>query len=338
MYNPSEAGKKGTIFGLPYGLEESDIVCLPVHLDVTASYGDGTARAPDLILQESSQLDLSLVSVEKPWNLKMAMHPKVVKKSQNEIHRRRAINVIEAIEGGKDPEQDQIGFVNEFCEKVRQLIAATSNDLLDAGKLVGVVGGDHSSPLGLIQSLCSRNHQFGILQIDAHMDLRDAYEGFDYSHASIMFNALKNEQVDRLVQVGIRDYCEEEVEFVRHSEGRVKVFFDEKVYKAKQNGINWLVQCQNIIDCLPNTVYVSVDMDGLDPSLCPNTGTPVPGGLQFNEVVTLLELLVRSGRKIIGFDVCETGKSPWDANVAARILYRLATYAGLSNGLLEFTE
>ena len=334
MYNPSQAAKKGTIFGLPYSLEEADLFFLPVHLDATVSYSDGTAKAPSMILTESSQLDLSLISIEKPWLMKMAMHPKIVAKSQNEIHRGRAKNVIAAIESGKRVDPEQVSYVNEFCQNVVDEIEELSKSLMRLGKLVAVVGGDHSSPLGLINALASE-HDFGILQIDAHMDLRKAYEGFTHSHASIMFNALQNDEVKKLTQVGIRDFCEEEEELISSDE-RISVFFDESIYHDKQDGTKWKDQCAEIINTLPDKVYISFDVDGLDPSLCPNTGTPVPGGLHFNESIYLIEQVVRSGRKIIGFDVCETGNHVWDANVSSRILYRLATLSGVSSGLIRF--
>ncbi|MEQ6166508.1 agmatinase family protein [Ekhidna sp. MALMAid0563] len=335
MYNPSAVGKKGSIFGLPYNLEESDLVFFPVHLDVTVSYGQGTSKAPDIILEESSQLDLSLLSIKNPWELKMAMYDRVVVASQNEIQRGRAINIIKALEAGKEPEADQLAFVNEYCETTHLKIEETAASFFDLGKLVGVIGGDHSSPLGLIRALAKKK-DFGILQIDAHMDLRASYEGFTYSHASIMYNALKESGVKSLTQVGIRDYCEEEEAMVSDSAKPIHVFFDEHIYNQYLDGVSLKEQVRKIVDTLPQNVYVSFDMDGLDPSLCPKTGTPVPGGLQFNQAVYLLEEVVQSGRKIIGFDVCETGDDSWDANVAARIIYRLAALTGVSNDLLYF--
>ncbi|WP_425390831.1 agmatinase family protein [Ekhidna sp.] len=335
MYNPSDVGKKGSIFGLPYSLEESALILLPVHLDVTVSYGHGTSKAPDLILEESSQLDLSLISIKNPWKLKMAMFDRLIVASQNEIHRGRALNIIKALEAGKDPETDQLDFVNEYCESTHFKIQETSDSFLDFGKTVGVIGGDHSSPLGLIRAL-SKRQDFGILQIDAHMDLRSAYEGFIYSHASIMYNALKETGVQSITQVGIRDFCEEEIQFIASSEKPIHVFYDEQIFKDRLNGLAWKAKVEEIVETLPQEVYVSFDMDGLDPSLCPNTGTPVPGGLQFNEAMYLIEQVVRTGRKIIGFDVCEAGDGSWDANVAARVIYRLAVLTGVSQDQLEW--
>lgn len=335
MYNPSDVGKKGSIFGLPYNLEESDLIFLPIHLDVTVSYGQGTSKAPDLILDESSQLDLSLPSIHNPWELKMAMYDRTVIASQNEIHRGRAKNIIDALEADKEPESDQLGYVNEYCQQTHEKIEELATSFLNMGKIVGIVGGDHSSPIGLMRAL-AKKQSFGILQVDAHMDLRNAYERFEYSHASIMYNALKENQIQSLTQVGIRDFCEEEEDYVRASEKPVHVFYDEMIFENRIQDKSWKIQVDEIVNTLPGNVYISFDMDGLEPSLCPNTGTPVPGGLKFNEAIYMIEQVVRSGKKIIGFDVCEAGANSWDANVAARILFRLATLTGVSNKLLSF--
>ena len=335
MFDPSNVGKKGTIFGLPYSIEESALVFLPVHLDTTVSYGEGTAQAPDLILEASTQLDLSLLHVKDPWKLQMGMEERFVSKDKNSIHRGRAKNVIKALEGGRPIDEKEVDYVNEFCESVHNLIEMESLAFLNDHKMVGIVGGDHSSPFGLLKAL-SKKKSFGILQIDAHMDLRKAYEGFIYSHASVMYNALQLEGVTSLTQVGIRDFCEEEEHYLANSKKEINVFFDEKLFEDQMKGKSWGQICDEVMKTLPDEVYVSFDMDGLEPSLCPNTGTPVPGGLRFNEALFLLESLARTGKRIVGFDVCETGKNSLDANVAARILYRLAVLTGISNGLLSY--
>jgi len=180
--------------------------------------------------------------------------------------------------------------------------------------------------LGYLKALAQTHESFGILQIDAHMDLREAYEGFTYSHASIFYNALKLPQVEQLVQVGIRDFCDEELNLVNNSDGRVKVFYDHDIKDSAFNGIQWDSYCEEIIDELPDKVYLSFDIDGLDPKLCPNTGTPVPGGLSFREAIYLIKKVVESGRTIIGADLCEVAGQghSWDGNVGARILYKMA--------------
>ena len=191
---------------------------------------------------------------------------------------------------------------------------------------MALLGGDHSTPLGLLQALAEKHPQFGILQIDAHFDLRKAFEGFTHSHASIMYNALDLPQVHKLVQVGIRDYCQEEVDVVAQYPGRIHCFYDRDLRRSVLHGENWWTICKRIVHSLPKEVYISFDIDGLDPSLCPNTGTPVPGGLQWEEVLMLLETIVESGRKIIGFDLVEVSgatENEWDAIIGARMLFKL---------------
>jgi agmatinase len=186
----------------------------------------------------------------------------------------------------------------------------------------------------MMQAIAEKHGKFAILQIDAHADLRNAYEGFEFSHASIMYNALKIPQVDKLIQVGIRDYCEEELNLITASNGRVKTFFDRDIKYAMYVGDSWDRVCNRIVRELPQTIYLSFDIDGLDPKLCPHTGTPVAGGFEAEQVLFLLEKIVRSGRQIIAFDINEvspgTEGEEWDANVAARLLYRIANMARLS--------
>jgi agmatinase len=125
--------------------------------------------------------------------------------------------------------------------------------------------------------------------------------------------------------VGIRDYCEEEMDYVAESNGRIEVLFDQQINEAMFVGTSYHDICMSAIDKLPQNVYISFDIDGLDPTLCPGTGTPVAGGLSLPQSFYLLKLLASSGRTIIGFDLCEVGSaSEWDGNVGARVLYKLA--------------
>jgi agmatinase len=207
---------------------------------------------------------------------------------------------------------------------------------LNQNKTVGLLGGDHSTPLGMMQALAEKFGDFGILQIDAHADLRNAYEGFEFSHASIMFNALKIKELTKLVQVGIRDYCDEELNVITHSKGRIVTFFDRDIKQQQYTGETWNTICDKIIACLPDKIYLSFDIDGLDPKLCPHTGTPVAGGFETEQVLFLLEKIVKSGKRIIAFDLNEVAPGPdgddWDANVAARLLYRIANLVAYSKG------
>lgn len=229
--------------------------------------------------------------------------------------------------------QDELDSVNKASKELNQFVYKACNELIKNGKLVGVVGGDHSVPLGNMKAVSENYEEFGILHIDAHADLRIAYEGFLYSHASIMYNALNEiHQISQLTQVGIRDFCQEESDIV-NSDPRIRCFTDIELKKNSFEGKLWKKQCEEIIASLPDNVYISFDIDGLSPELCPNTGTPVPGGLSFREVDFLLFLLATSNRKIVGFDLCEVSPGEdgeWDANVGARILYKLCIYSKLN--------
>ncbi len=197
---------------------------------------------------------------------------------------------------------------------------------LERGKIVGLVGGDHSTPYGLIRAVAEKEERIGVLQIDAHADLREAYEGFQHSHASIMHNVLADiSGVESLVQVAVRDLSEEEARRIE-ADPRITAFYDRTLANNRFEGMTWNEQCRRIVEKLPAKVYVSFDIDGLTPENCPHTGTPVPGGVTFNEAAYLLAAIPASGRKIVGFDLCEVVPAPaddWDANVGARVLYKL---------------
>jgi agmatinase len=181
-----------------------------------------------------------------------------------------------------------------------------------------------------MQALARSYSNFGILHIDAHADLRHAYEGFQFSHASIMYNALQLPHVSKLVQVGIRDVCHDEMELIVRSPDRIVAYPDPVLKQKLYGGTTWLELCRQIVSELPQQVYISFDVDGLDPKLCPETGTPVPGGLELEQAFCLFREVVNSGRQIIGFDVSETGNAEWDGNVAARAVYKLCNLMMLS--------
>jgi agmatinase len=156
-----------------------------------------------------------------------------------------------------------------------------------------------------------------------------------------MYNALKIREVSRIVQVGIRDLCEEEMVAIEKTGGRIVTFFDEHIKLQLYNGKTWDNICDQIVAQLPMHVYISFDIDGLDPKLCPNTGTPVPGGLEFYQVVFLLKKIIQKGKKIIGFDLNEVAPAPhsdWDANVGSRILYQLCNWMAVSQGKLKWKK
>ncbi|MDN5203234.1 agmatinase family protein [Fulvivirgaceae bacterium BMA10] len=343
-FDPNGVGIDGTLFGFPFSVENAELVLIPVPWEVTVSYGSGASKGPASILEASPQIDFAIDDITESWKLGITMLPISSDwEKENEQWRKHSAPYIKWLENGKPKANSNLirntpEAVNVISRKLNEWVKDQALTLLYSDKMVGVIGGDHSTPYGLISALCERYKDFGILQIDAHADLREAYEGFEFSHASIMYNALKNPQVSKLVQVGVRDYCEAELDFIRRSSGRVKTYFYRNIRKNLFKGENWREICEEIIDQLPNHVYVSFDIDGLDPKLCPNTGTPVPGGFEFEEINFLLRTLVKSGKKIIGFDLCEVapGKNDqWDGNVGARVLYMLSCLMAVSQGKLR---
>jgi len=335
-FNPNAAAvANGNYFGMPFKVDEAPIVIVSVPWDVTTSYRSGTANAPEAIITASSQLDFYDFDVADAWKIGIGTLPidEEIKKLNSKM-RPLAEQVIAHLESGGNPVEvdEELAAVNNASAILNEKIYKTTTDLLKKGKLVGLVGGDHSIPFGFIKALSDHQPDFGILHIDAHADLREDYEGFTFSHASIMFNVLKINGVRKLVQVGVRDECEDEINFIA-SNNKIIQFDDYLMTAAEFEGKTWGKQCIEIISKLPERVYISFDIDGLAPELCPNTGTPVPGGLSFQKAVYLLRKVVESGRKIIGFDVSEVapGNDEWDANVGARIIYKLCNLMYLSN-------
>jgi agmatinase len=224
--------------------------------------------------------------------------------------------------------------INEGSEFLNNWVYEQTKELLNQGKLVGILGGDHSSPFGFYKAIAEKYGEYGILQIDAHCDLRESYEGLNYSHASIMYNALKEiPQIIKLVQAGARDYSHCEMEYIDKSEERVITYFDKNIKERLYEGETWKNIVEELITHLPQKVYISFDIDGLDPKLCPNTGTPVAGGFDVQQVYYLFRKILESGRQLIGFDLNEVGISPneWDENVGARVLFKLCNFLIASN-------
>ena len=299
-HDPNRAAPPGSgIFGLPCSAEDARVVVLPVPFDATTSYRKGAAAGPSAILAASHQVDLLDVETGSPWKQGIAM-ARIPAAEERRLHRwnrdasRLAAPIIAA--GGPGPIPGlarNAAKADEICARVNGFALDHARELLGRGKLLATLGGDHATPFGAIQAHAEAHPGMGVLHVDAHADLRDAFEGFTWSHASIMRNvATRLPAVARIVQVGVRDLCEEEFDFIRASRGRVRTFFDPELARARFDGESWSSQCRRIVRPLPRDVYVSFDIDGLDPSLCPHTGTPVPGGLSFHEAGRLLAAVV----------------------------------------------
>lgn len=340
-YDPnSVSNPNNNIFGLPTNEEEAILVIIPIPWEVTVSYGSGTSRAPDAVFKASMQVDLFDPECPNSWRQGFYMRPpdrKLLMKS--DYLRKEAELYIDYISKGEELAANTfmcktLKEVNEGGVFLNAWVYEQTKMLLDKGKLVGLLGGDHSTPLGYFKAIGEKHGDFGILQIDAHCDLRDTYEGFNYSHAGIMFNALKEiPQLERVVQVGVRDYSQGEWEYISNSNYRVITFLDKEIKNRQYEGETWKHITEDIVDKLPQKVYISFDIDGLDRKLCPHTGTPVPGGFELEEVFYIFRKVLESGRQIIGFDLSEVGisDSDWNSNVGARVLFKLCNLLVASN-------
>jgi agmatinase len=340
-YDPNSVGNpKNNLFGLPSNEEEAQLIILPVPWEVTVSYNAGTARCIDNVFKAALQVDLYDSDYPNQWRKGIYMKPvdkKILLKS--DYLRKEAELYISFISEEEVLEDNKfmcktLKEINEGSIFLNNWVYEQTKELLDKNKLVGMLGGDHSTPLGFFKAMSEKYSEYGILQIDAHCDLRKGYEDFNYSHASIMYNALTEiPQISRLIQVGIRDYCDEEWDYIKNSNYRVITYFDRDIKERQYGGENWHSIVDDIVKRLPENVFISFDIDGLDPKLCPNTGTPVMGGFETEQIFFLFKQVIKSGKKIIGFDLNEVGvgENDWDANVGARVLYKLCNLLLYSN-------
>jgi len=316
------------IFDLPTPPEDAAIVLVPVPFDATATYGRAAMDGPTTIRRESVQVDLydALLGSE--------LDPVVTMQEENErvrawcLEARRLVDRVRAEPHAKGNET-LVAEIDGIGSRLGRWVYEQCASILSRDRVAAIIGGDHSTAFGCIQAHLERYPHMGLLHIDAHADLRLSYGGFAWSHASIMRNVLEKTELTRLVQVGIRDYCREEHDVITGSGGRVVTFFDVETSRERLGGASFASQVARIVGALPEEVYVSFDIDGLDPTLCPHTGTPVPGGLSYAEATYLLEALVHAGHRIVGFDLTEVAPgipdTLWDGNVGARILFKLVT-------------
>ncbi|MFT6110996.1 MAG: agmatinase [Planctomycetota bacterium] len=333
-FDPNAASTAGSgLFGLPHGPEEALVHIVGVPFEATTSYRGGTAHGPDAVLAASRQIDLFDLRFGKPYEQGLWLAPTDERfHAWNSAARSLTAPIIE--KGGADEDDAAaVARVNEIGDAVNSTVRAFFDERLGAGQapvLPVLLGGDHSTPFGAIAACADRYPGLAVLQFDAHADLRPAFEGFRWSHASIMHNVLQEiGNVSRIVQVGIRDLCEQEYDELQ-SDSPVTALFDTDLESARFEGRTRAL-ARSTIASLPDEIYISFDIDALDPTLCPNTGTPVPGGILWDELMVWLEEISKSGKRVVGLDLNEVSPGPggdpdgtsWDAIVGARVLYRL---------------
>ncbi len=333
-FDPNATGLRDSgIFALPFTEEEASLVFIPVPWEVTTSFGHGTSLGPDAIMAASKQLDLvdALYGefykeglFQQPTDIHLLNRSKLLK--EKALHLRDKIEKEEPLDSEDRTIQSEI---NRASLEVNDWLYQASQKVLKQNQWAAAIGGDHSSPFGLIKALSEKYEDLSVLHIDAHMDLRVAYQGYTHSHASIMYNVMNELKPTSLVQLGIRDFCPQEQE-MSFENPQIHTFYDSQTSLRLAQGDSWQAICNEAFAHLSEHVYISFDIDGLTPDLCPNTGTPVPGGLSFQQVETMLYLLTQTSKKVVGFDLCEVAPESeydfegWDANVGARVLFKLA--------------
>lgn len=261
-------------------LENAKYVLLPVAYDGTSTFIKGADKGPQAIIDASDSIELYDVQFEmEPYTAGIYT--------------------------------DKYGYDFSTPDAMVQSVYTRVKHFIDKQKHIGILGGEHSVSVGSIKAFSEKYPDLSVLQVDAHADLRDDYHDSIYNHACVMRRA---QDFARVVQVGIRNVCTEEM----HNIVKENIFYAHKMH----NNNDWMEQA---INRLTDHVYLTIDLDGLDPSVLPSTGTPLPGGLSWYTLITFLEKLFAS-KKIVGFDVVELCPQPYDKSsdvLAAVLVYKI---------------
>jgi agmatinase len=285
-YDRTQPHQFGGVLPTTRSFADSKAVILPVPFDRTTSYGQGTKHGPRELILASAQVEL--------WDEECGV----------DVHPHGMFTA---------PELDLSA--RTLDEAVKE-IGRVSGNILDAGKFLITLGGEHSITSPIVEAVAARHKGISVLQIDAHADLRDSYLEEPHSHACAMRRTLEHAP---LVQVGIRNVSEEEAKAIPGL--KTTIFYDWNM----RNDPNWI---EHAVASLSDTVYITIDLDGLEPGLMPAVGTPEPGGLSWRELTTLLRRTFET-KRVVACDVVELCPIPGFASpnfVAARLVYKLLTY------------
>lgn len=270
--------------------EQARVVLVPVPYEKTTTYHKGTAAGPAALLDASLQVEL--------FDEETGTEPL-----------RAGLAVLDPVQSDAMPDA--------LALRLHDVVAPH----LQAKRVVGCLGGEHSLSLGPVRAAAGQYPGLGVLQIDAHPDLRDEYEGTRFGHGCVMRRVLELPVVARLVQVGLRAVSEEDAEVLR-TEPRVRPFYAHALHDA---GRAWI---EEVVTACPEKVYLSFDLDGLDPSVIPGTGTPEPGGLGWWDALALLKAVIEQ-REVVAFDIVELSPTPASTVsefAAAKLLFKILAY------------
>ncbi len=266
---------------------------LPLPLEATVSYGGGTAGGPAAIIAASRQVEL----YDREHDAEPAL--------------RYGVHTLQAPELGDDP--------RAAVDAIASAVARAAS----GGRLVVALGGEHTISAGVSRGLLDAlGGPLTVVQIDAHCDLRDAYDGSRFSHACVARRMLDDARVEQALQLGVRSVDVEEVAFAREHPERVRVWYAEEVHAG-----GWHDELRERL--AGRRVHLTIDVDGLDPAVVPATGTPEPGGLTWTQALDVIRTTARSAA-IVGVDCVELAPCPGmhAADFAvAKLLYKTMTYA-----------
>ncbi len=279
--------------------------CYPVPWDITTTFGHGASRAPEKIQSDFHQLDHMHPFQNRHFDIHFLESNKTIQSLQNTFCS-DSHQIIDFLNNNKklsNSLEDRLVEINHAGSKLNQIVYNDCSSYLKTSPLL-LCGGEHGVGIGYVRALADQYSSFSILQIDAHLDCRVQYFGYDYSHASVMTHYSTFKQVNTVTQVGIRDYDQSELDYIKNSKTDFKTFFDYGIHKRLFTGVNWDTICNEVIDSLSDHVFISLDVDGLMSYLSPHTGTPVPGGLNYNQLVYLFEKLYKK-KTCIGAELVE---------------------------------
>jgi agmatinase len=269
-------------------IDDARALILPIYYEVAPSYGTGSGEGPFHFLTASHELEAIDEETWTDWS-------------------RIGLHTLPALSPSTDPEKATL--------EIQQAASA----LLDSGKFLLSIGGDHAISIGLIMAAAQPHPDIGVLQIDAHLDLRDNWHGSRFNHACVMRRVAEDMGLP-FVQVGIRSFSPEEAAYVKLKD--LKPFYAHHIQPGDDS---WM---DTALNSLPEKIYLTIDVDGLDPSVMPGTGTPVPGGLTYRQMVSLIKKIGAS-KKVIAADITELAKIPGtqvSEFTAAKIAVKLLIY------------
>ncbi|MBI5223623.1 agmatinase [Candidatus Micrarchaeota archaeon] len=299
------SGPKKVFMGIQIPIKEAKALLLPVPYDSTTSYGVGTRFGPNAIIEASMQLEFYDIELGK------------------DVFEEIPVHTLDELAVNKGDPARTVHLVESAVDKIVSL-----------NKYPIVLGGEHSITPGIISGLKSKYDlsKLSVLQIDAHTDLRDSYEGTKNSHASAM-KRVKDLIGGSLVQVGIRSMCQEEAQYAKESGQEKNIHYAHKIYANKKGGKIDPDDVKKIVSSLGDLVFVTFDIDGLDPSIVPGTGTPEPGGLTWEDCMAILHA-VGEKKAVVGFDIVEVTPTPplkVSEFVAAKLAYKMMGYFWAKN-------